>query len=157
MMEILFSWTEKSDVLWASSVSVFERNSTAAVLSDNGNLVLRTINPTVVWQSFDYPGNTFLSGMKVWLNLKTGQSMDGVPWKDVDDPSLGPFTGGIDPRTPRQLIIWRGTDTYWRDSVWETKASTGVYDLQRSYVSYFTIVANDDEVSFLITFPEKFS
>ncbi|XXG83198.1 hypothetical protein AAC387_Pa10g1005 [Persea americana] len=72
----------KKGVVWTSNVSVNGRDSTTALLSDSGNLELRmTRSQEPVWQSFDYPIGLFLSGMKLTLNTKTGQSIRGFSWK----------------------------------------------------------------------------
>lgn len=144
----------RNNVLWTSNASVIGRNSTTAILLDNGNLELRTTNHCVVWQSFDHPIGIFLSGMKFWLSLKTGQNISLVSWKDVDDPTPGEFSIGIDPHVPRQVVMWRGSETYWRGNVWQAVSAT-MHSVPHSQVSYFTISADDNEASYLLTFPEN--
>ncbi|ONI18603.1 hypothetical protein PRUPE_3G225900 [Prunus persica] len=46
--------------------------ATTSVLMDNGNLELR-LGEDTLWQSFDHPFDTFLPGMKLSLNTRTGQ------------------------------------------------------------------------------------
>ena len=146
----------KKSVIWTSNVSVIGRNSTTAVLSDSGNFVLRrTTDHAVVWQSFDNPIGSFLPGMKLTLNIKTRQSIRIFSWKDVDDPTPGIFYAGIDPQTPRQMMVWRGSEPYWRDGVWETVVSAQVLQMQRNHVGYITTIANDEEISFLFTSSEN--
>ncbi|KAJ8622336.1 hypothetical protein MRB53_030865 [Persea americana] len=66
--------------------------------------------------------------------------------EDVDDPTPGLFSVGIDPQTPRQLVMWRGSETYWRDGVWETETYAPLPRL-----GCVTRFANDEEISFLFT------
>ncbi|GLJ42670.1 hypothetical protein SUGI_0884550 [Cryptomeria japonica] len=44
-----------------------------------------------VWESFDYPGDTWLTEMKMWKGTRLPS------WKGTVDPSLGPFSLGMDP------------------------------------------------------------
>ncbi|KAI8557702.1 hypothetical protein RHMOL_Rhmol04G0030300 [Rhododendron molle] len=62
-----------------------------AQLFDNGNMVVRNADDEVravnlLWQSFDYPGNTLLQGMKLGKNFLTGQEWYISSWKRDDDP-----------------------------------------------------------------------
>ncbi|GJY74177.1 putative S-locus glycoprotein domain-containing protein [Tanacetum coccineum] len=50
---------------------------------------------SVIWQSFDYPGDTYLPGMKVGKNLITGRETYLRSWKSADDPSPGEYTVSI--------------------------------------------------------------
>nr|GEW15428.1 putative S-locus glycoprotein domain-containing protein [Tanacetum cinerariifolium] len=61
---------------------------------DDGNLVIKDDN-SVIWQSFDYPGDTYLPGMKVGKNLVTGRETYLRSWKSADDPSPGEYTVSI--------------------------------------------------------------
>ncbi|KAK9064106.1 hypothetical protein SSX86_017978 [Deinandra increscens subsp. villosa] len=77
-------WSSNS---FASKTSV----SYIAQLLDTGNLVIKD-NNSVIWQSFDYPGDTLISGMKLGKNLITGREMYLTSWRSVDDPSPGEYT-----------------------------------------------------------------
>ncbi|XP_052622286.1 G-type lectin S-receptor-like serine/threonine-protein kinase At4g27290 [Lactuca sativa] len=67
-----------NNVTWSSNgTSVFARNmNPVAQLLDTGNLVVwdeRSNNENPIWQSFDYPGDTLLPGMKFGKDLITGR------------------------------------------------------------------------------------
>ncbi|XP_034197069.1 G-type lectin S-receptor-like serine/threonine-protein kinase RKS1 [Prunus dulcis] len=61
-------------VIWSSNISIpaSAMKATTGVLMDNGNLELR-LGEDTLWQSFDHPFDTFLPGMKLSLNTRTGQ------------------------------------------------------------------------------------
>ncbi|MFS7899994.1 putative bulb-type lectin domain-containing protein [Helianthus anomalus] len=64
-------------MVWSSSSTIFvQRNSSVVVqLLDSGNLVVwkrNSTNNVLIWQSFDYPGDTHLAGMKFGKDLVTG-------------------------------------------------------------------------------------
>ncbi|KAF8409409.1 hypothetical protein HHK36_005485 [Tetracentron sinense] len=48
--------------------------NTSATLLDSGNLILRDSKSQILWQSFDYPSDTFLPGMRIGYNKKTGKA-----------------------------------------------------------------------------------
>ncbi|ESR65276.1 hypothetical protein CICLE_v10010472mg, partial [Citrus x clementina] len=82
---------QTNGTIWSSNMSRQIKNPVAKLL-DTENVVLRdnfssnTCEGNYLWQSFDYPSDTLLSGMKVGWNLKTA----------TDDPSLGNFTYRLD-------------------------------------------------------------
>ncbi|GKB56410.1 putative S-locus glycoprotein domain-containing protein [Tanacetum coccineum] len=79
-------------VIWSSKTSASRTNvKSTAQLLDNGNLVIKD-EDSVLWQSFDYPGDTFISGMKLGKNFITGRETNLTSWKSVDDPSPGEYT-----------------------------------------------------------------
>ncbi|KAM0010641.1 putative S-locus glycoprotein [Helianthus debilis subsp. tardiflorus] len=79
-------------VIWSSKSSGFNTSvNYIAQLLDTGNLVIKHAN-SVIWQSFDYPGDTLISGMKLGKNLVTGREMYLRSWRSVDDPSPGEYT-----------------------------------------------------------------
>ncbi|KAJ0900942.1 putative protein kinase RLK-Pelle-DLSV family [Helianthus annuus] len=78
--------------IWSSNsfVSLTHVNPIAQLL-DSGNLVIKYEN-SVIWQSFDYPGDTFISGMKLGKNFITGKELYLTSWRSADDPSTGEYT-----------------------------------------------------------------
>ena len=70
-----------------------------AQLLDSGNFVVRKENdPTpesYLWQSFDYPTDTLLAGMKFGFDRKTGLNWNLTAWKSPDDPAPGDFSWGV--------------------------------------------------------------
>nr|XP_043627988.1 G-type lectin S-receptor-like serine/threonine-protein kinase At4g27290 [Erigeron canadensis] len=79
-------------VIWSSDASASSTNvSPKARLMDTGNLVIEVKN-SVIWQSFDYPGDTYIPGMKLGKDLVTGREMYLTSWKSSDDPALGEYT-----------------------------------------------------------------
>ncbi|KAK1415623.1 hypothetical protein QVD17_31406 [Tagetes erecta] len=84
-------------VIWSSNSSVSRRNINLAVqLLDTGNLVIHngniSDNESFIWQSFDYPGDTYLPRMKMGKNFITGRETYLTSWRSVDDPSPGEYT-----------------------------------------------------------------
>lgn len=95
-MEISSSWMER--------IVLFGRRMYLSSVSNTlGQIVLRTtMSQEAMWQSFDQPIRSFLPGMKLLLNKKTGQRTRILSWKEADDyPNPGMFSAGIDPETPR--------------------------------------------------------
>ncbi|KAF6144988.1 hypothetical protein GIB67_013339 [Kingdonia uniflora] len=64
-----------------------------AELFDSENLVLKDGNSvSYLWQSFDYPSDTLLLGMKLGWDLKRGPGRYLSAWKNYDDRSVGDLT-----------------------------------------------------------------
>ncbi|KAI7987711.1 G-type lectin S-receptor-like serine/threonine-protein kinase [Camellia lanceoleosa] len=95
-------------------------NDTSATLLDTGNLVLRE-GKHIVWQSFDYPSDTWLPGMKLGLfKSSRGRPQHRFLTSQVSPqvPTLGAFTLGVDPKNTKQLVIWQRGVLYWRSGMW---------------------------------------
>ncbi|KAM0023302.1 putative bulb-type lectin domain-containing protein [Helianthus debilis subsp. tardiflorus] len=88
-MLLLFSGN--NTVIWSYSSSVSVGNApVVAKLLDSGNLVVCDDSSTdedFVWQSFDYPTDTLLAGMKFGKDLVTGVDRYLTSWNSMDDPS----------------------------------------------------------------------
>uniref|UniRef100_A0A2N9FD60 Bulb-type lectin domain-containing protein n=1 Tax=Fagus sylvatica TaxID=28930 RepID=A0A2N9FD60_FAGSY len=82
-------------IIWSSNTTR-TMESPVGQLLDSGNLVVKdgnNVNPvSFVWQSFDYPCDTLLPGMKIGRNLVTGFDWFLSSWKSTDDPAPGEFT-----------------------------------------------------------------
>nr|GMC53532.1 G-type lectin S-receptor-like serine/threonine-protein kinase At4g27290 [Ipomoea batatas] len=102
-----------NEEIWSSNSSKSLKNPVAR-LSDNGNLVVTERNEhnseNSAWQSFDYPGNTLLPGMKIGKNLATGHAWSLTSWKSTDDPALGEYTDMLDVNGFPQFIVFKGAN-----------------------------------------------
>ncbi|GMP67004.1 hypothetical protein CsSME_00027135 [Camellia sinensis var. sinensis] len=94
-------------VIWSSNATIAKlaMNSTVTVLLDTGNLVLRHGETgTVLGQSFDYPADTLIPGMKLSLNRKTGQQSLLYSWANNANPRPGMFSR----ETTLHCVNWFG-------------------------------------------------
>ncbi|GAU20891.1 hypothetical protein TSUD_120830 [Trifolium subterraneum] len=73
-------------IIWSSNASTIAAKPVLSLL-DSGNLVVKD-GGRVLWESFDYPGDTFLAGMELKTNLVNGPYKSLTSWRSVDDPSL---------------------------------------------------------------------
>lgn len=99
-------------VIWSSNSSSVPENPVAQLL-DSGNLVLREnsngSSENYAWQSFEYPLDTLLSGMKLGWNLRTGFEWYLTSWRSADDPSRRDLTYRLDISVLPQLILRTGS------------------------------------------------
>ncbi|KAL5837535.1 hypothetical protein ACOSQ3_014704 [Xanthoceras sorbifolium] len=87
-----------------------------AILQDNGNFVLReaTSSGTILWQSFDSPTDSFLPGMKLGINHKTGPKWSLTSWLTAFVPTPGAFTLEY---LEHQLVVKRRGVKVWTSGV----------------------------------------
>ncbi|KAI3816128.1 hypothetical protein L1987_15818 [Smallanthus sonchifolius] len=113
-----------STEIWSSNSTVSMRSDNPVVvvqLLDNGNLVVwdrSSRKQSVIWQSFDYPGNTMLPGMKFGKNLVTGREWSLTPWTSEDDPSPGLYYHWLEPTGYPQIFVREGLVLLWRSGPW---------------------------------------
>ncbi|PKH89212.1 hypothetical protein CRG98_049972 [Punica granatum] len=98
--------------IWASNTQNLSSSSTTAKLLDSGNLVLKYGNSeSYLWQSFNHPTDTMLTGMKVGWDFKAGMEKQLMSWKSALDPSLGQFSFKLDPSGFPQGKMFEGNIT----------------------------------------------
>ncbi|XP_020222262.1 G-type lectin S-receptor-like serine/threonine-protein kinase At4g27290 [Cajanus cajan] len=115
--------SKNNTIVWsANSTEETHAMSPIVQLLDSGNLVLRdekdTDSENYLWQSFDYPCDTFLPGMKIGWNLKTGLNRRLTAWKNWDDPSPGDLIWGMMLGNTPELVMWKGSSEYYRSGPW---------------------------------------
>ncbi|KAL9234126.1 hypothetical protein vseg_009030 [Gypsophila vaccaria] len=139
-------------VVWSTNVSISaasnDINSTSLRLLNSGNLVLSSGDgKTVLWQSFDHVTDTFLPGMKLGIDKKTGLARFLSSWSSTDDPSPGNYTFKVDPNGSAQFFLYQGLTPVWRSGPWVSQRWSGVPDMTRAYIFNYSFVSNSDEVS----------
>ncbi|KAI3816113.1 hypothetical protein L1987_15803 [Smallanthus sonchifolius] len=118
-------------MIWSSNSTVSLRSNNPVMvvqLLDTGNLVVRdqnSTNPNLIWESFDYPGNTLLPGMKFGNDFETGLQRSLTSWKSPDDPSIGLYTYKVDTNGYPQHTRWRGQTLLSRLGPWNGLGFSG--------------------------------
>nr|GEV73616.1 G-type lectin S-receptor-like serine/threonine-protein kinase At4g27290 isoform X1 [Tanacetum cinerariifolium] len=128
-------------------------------LLDSGNLVVTDEHGiskpgTYHWQSFDYPVDTLLPGMKLGRNLKTGFETYLSSWTSVDDPSPGDYTYHCDPTGYPQILMRKNLVTSFRLGSWNGLGFSGTPCIRPAYnISYtFGVVINEMEMYYMFSY-----
>ncbi|CAH1444477.1 unnamed protein product [Lactuca virosa] len=136
------------DLIWSSKNSSV-RNPVAHLL-DTGNFIIRDVddleNRNPVWQSFDFPTNTFLPGMKFGKDLVTGVERNFTSWKSDGDPSEGNFTVSIYTQGYPQLTLWKNSGIVFRAGPWNGVRFSGEPNLKPNPIYRFGFVLDEKEM-----------
>ncbi|RDX66573.1 G-type lectin S-receptor-like serine/threonine-protein kinase, partial [Mucuna pruriens] len=132
--------------IWSSNSSTIARNPVVQLL-DSGNLVVKDGVNSVnfLWQSFDYPGDTFLAGMKLESNLKKSPYRSLTSWRDLEDPAQGDFSFHIDIHGLPQLVVTKGGTLINRAGPWNGYLFSGASWLRMHRFLNVTFVLTDKE------------
>ncbi|KAL4274849.1 hypothetical protein AHAS_Ahas20G0048300 [Arachis hypogaea] len=101
-------------------------------LLDTGNLVLKDSEQSnnYLWQSFDYPTDTLLPGMKLGWNFDTGVEKHLTSWKvKGEDPSSGDYTYKLDYRGLPEIFLRRNQTIIYRSGSWNGERFSGVPEM----------------------------
>ncbi|GLT83435.1 hypothetical protein SLE2022_017250 [Rubroshorea leprosula] len=108
-------------VIWSSNTSRSAETPVAQLL-DSGNLVVQEEKnyneDDHLWQSFDYPSDTLLPGMKLGKNLKTGFDWFLSSWRSTDDPAPGIYSIRMETQGVPQLGVEKGPKIQYRAGPW---------------------------------------
>ncbi|KAL6344936.1 hypothetical protein AAG906_006699 [Vitis piasezkii] len=110
----------ENPILDSSGMLATSSNTTATLL-DSRNLILRHEDETI-WQSFDYPTDSYLPGMKLgWFSLSSDQPRLQilVSWSSPQNPTCGLFTFFAN---SSKLGVWRSTDVHTDIGSWDASS-----------------------------------
>ncbi|KAL9297890.1 hypothetical protein ACSQ67_023786 [Phaseolus vulgaris] len=150
--------TNNNTVHWSTNTTTKPLRPPILQLLNTGNLILRNDDDNssnseekFLWQSFDYPCDTLLPGMKLGWNKKTGLNRSITAWKNWDDPSAGNFTWGITFDSNPEMVLWKGTSKYHRSGPWNGVRFSGAFAGSNRLTThplfvYELVNNNDDEV-----------
>lgn len=106
---------------WSTNLEESSHLALKVQLLDTGNLVVARAGESgeaesgsgkmILWQSFDYPTDTFLPGMKM------DENMTLTSWRSDDDPSPGNYSFQLDQEGQYQFVVWRRSIRYWKSGV----------------------------------------
>ncbi|XP_071729276.1 G-type lectin S-receptor-like serine/threonine-protein kinase At1g67520 [Rutidosis leptorrhynchoides] len=127
--------------------------TTSVTLLDSGNLVHQELYPNgsvkrVLWQSFDYPTDTLLPGMKLGINYETGHKWSLTSWSSDEVAAPGSFTVTVDPNGTGQLVVLRHENVHWMSGPWQTDRFENTNNLVFSGEVRVNYISNETEQSF---------
>ncbi|KAI5007383.1 receptor-like serine/threonine-protein kinase SD1-8 [Hordeum vulgare subsp. vulgare] len=149
----------QNSTVWSSPAPTSRLTAGAvARLGDNGNFLLSSDGSgspqSVAWQSFDYPTDTLLPGMKLGVDVKRGLTRNLTSWSSPTDPSPGQYTFKLVPGGLPEFFLFQGTDKIYASGPFNGAGLTGVPNL-KSKDFLFAVVDSPDETyySYSITNP----
>uniref|UniRef100_A0ACD5WGB2 Uncharacterized protein n=1 Tax=Avena sativa TaxID=4498 RepID=A0ACD5WGB2_AVESA len=161
----LVIFDRRNSTVWSSPAPTTENQITAraaAQLRDNGNFLLSSDGSgspeSVAWQSFDYPTDTLLPGMKLGMDLKKRLSWNITSWSSATDPSSGIYTFKLIMGGLPEFFLFRGPEVIYASGPFNGAGLTGVPNL-RSPSFVFKVVSTRDETyySYAVTDPSLLS
>lgn len=141
-------------IIWSSNSSRTAVKPVVVQLLDSGNLVVKDEASTekkkknLLWESFDYPGDTFLAGMELKSNLVTGPYKYLTSWRSPENPAEGEFSYRIDVHGFPQLVIAKGATIMYRAGSWNGYLFGGASWLRMHRVFNYSLVFTDKQVSY---------
>lgn len=140
------------DIIWSSrSNSSRAEKKLVCQLLDSGNLVIGYEDdnePRVyLWQSFDYPGDTFLPGMKLGWDFRNGSNQSYLTaWRSSNDPFPGNYTLRLNLDGFPQLLVWNGNSVVqFRFGPWDGIGFSGTSPSIKypRFISNFTVLQKE--------------
>ncbi|OAY24640.1 hypothetical protein MANES_17G031800v8 [Manihot esculenta] len=145
---VLYANRDQRSPVWSTNISVEATGDCEAQLLDSGNLVLFRggTSKTIAWQSFDYPTNTLIRGMKFGWDKETGLNRFLTSWRSANDPGSGEYSVRLNPSGSPQFFQYRGANHYWRSVPWPWKKIANIYNY-----SFFN---TEDEIYFRYSYSD---
>ncbi|KAE8714935.1 G-type lectin S-receptor-like serine/threonine-protein kinase RKS1 [Hibiscus syriacus] len=136
--------------VWSTNISIAGTRNTIAQILDSGNHVLLQTDTRkeVLWESFGYPTNTWLSFMKVGFSLRTGLNQAYTSWRSPEDPGVGNYSFKMSQGVSPQMVLYKGSVPLWRSGTWTGKRWSGIPEMTQNFIFHDSFVNADDEVSF---------
>ncbi|KAL1567275.1 hypothetical protein AAHA92_02769 [Salvia divinorum] len=123
-------------------------NPTARLL-DSGNLIVKDADDdTFLWQSFDYPCDTLLAGIRLGWNYVTNVETYISSWKSNDDPAKGEYSSHVDPTGYPQMVLKKGEAVQYRIGPWNGLRWSGAPDTSNDPTYSVSLQLTPDEVRY---------
>ncbi|XP_076951268.1 G-type lectin S-receptor-like serine/threonine-protein kinase At1g11410 [Bidens hawaiensis] len=136
-------------VFWSTNISrEGNDHDFSARLLDSGNFVLfqGTNKEVYSWQSLDYPSNTYLPGMKLGLDRKTGLNRVISSWKSTGNPGMGDCSWKLEFDGSTQMFLVKGMTRIWRGGSWTGPGFSGIPLMVNDPIIHPIYINDDDEV-----------
>ncbi|XP_020553851.1 G-type lectin S-receptor-like serine/threonine-protein kinase At1g11330 isoform X2 [Sesamum indicum] len=142
----------QEEVLWSSNLSWSVANCSAHLL-DTGNLVLQdNLSGMILWESFQHASDSLIQRMKIMTDLRTNEKNILTSWRSPSDPALGSFTASIELLELPQLVVWNGSDPYWRSGPHNGQIFIGISHMDAYLYQNGVDMVNDNPGTAYLTF-----
>ncbi|TKY49023.1 G-type lectin S-receptor serine/threonine-protein kinase [Spatholobus suberectus] len=149
---VLVLLNHNKSVIWSSNSSRSAQYPVAKLM-DSGNFIVQDGNNSndpkdLLWQSFDYPVDTILSGQKLGRNLIRGLNRYLSSWNSSDDPSQGKYSYQIDTGGYPQFVMREGPVKIFRfGSSWNGFQFGGApQETRNNAMGVSNFVSNEEEI-----------
>ncbi|KMZ56055.1 S-locus receptor kinase (SRK) [Zostera marina] len=169
---------DSSSIWWSmdGGSNMSEINLTAQI-KDVGNLVVSQQGGNKIWQSFDFPTDSFFSTQVMTLGRSNDVLTTLKPWKSDVDPSPGNMSIFLDPRgflssyfqfliidnpntqmNANSTSIGVGDTILWRSGPWanEDRSFNGLVSLTPNSIYGLSLTPNDNGVQFTLIMPNTY-
>ncbi|CAH9133673.1 unnamed protein product [Cuscuta epithymum] len=152
----LYLLDDAGNSTWSTG-SQLGRKNTVAQLLDSGNFVLREENDgkNYLWQSFDYPTDTLLPGMKLGWDSRSGLNRFITSWKSSDDPSEGAYTFKVDLTGLPECFIRNRDAVVYRSGPWNGLRFSGVPEMSPTKLITFSFEITKDSDYYIFELHNK--
>lgn len=148
-MGILVLKDSNGTTVWSTNASR-PAGSPVVQLLDSGNLVMideGDVNPgNFVWQSFDYPCDTFIARMKIGRDFTTGLDRYLSSWTSPDDPAPGNFSYRFELGGFPEVVVREDSDVRFRSGPYNGVRMSGMLEMQENPMYTYDFVFNDKEI-----------
>ncbi|KAI3796961.1 hypothetical protein L1987_39648 [Smallanthus sonchifolius] len=138
-------------LIWSTNTTTESVNATAK-LRDTGNLVLMDQYQKVLWQSFDYPTEHWLPGMKIGNDYLRGIEWRLTSWKSSQHPLVGEFTWAAEKQGYPEDKLKQGSVVKFRGGQWKNQQFKGVSSFTRNMTFTYNVIINEREVSWAYSY-----
>ncbi|XP_059292821.1 receptor-like serine/threonine-protein kinase SD1-8 [Lycium ferocissimum] len=143
--------------VWSSDQT--PTTNVVAQLLDSGNFVVRPENDeteqSYTWQSFDYPTDTLLPGMKLGWDSKTGLNRNITSWKTSIDPAPGDYTFKINTNGLPEAFLTDKQEIKYRSGAWNGLRFSGVPEMKPTDIITFEFQFKSDEIYYMFELHNK--
>ncbi|KAL8246083.1 hypothetical protein R6Q59_007299 [Mikania micrantha] len=138
-------------MIWSSNTTTEPMNATAK-LRDTGNLVLIDNHEEVLWQSFDYPTEHWLPGMKIGNDYLRGIEWQLSSWESSQHPLVGEFTWGVEKNRYPDDKLKQGSVIKYRGGTRRNQRLKGISSFTRNLTITYIATVDEKEASFSYNF-----
>ncbi|KFK32972.1 hypothetical protein AALP_AA6G313200 [Arabis alpina] len=108
----------------------------------------------MLWQSFDFPTDTLVSGMKLGWDAKSKLNRTLQSWRTRDNPSLGDFTYAVEVHQLTESFVRQSGVPTFRSGPWASPSDVKKSSEKLPYATY-NLTATKEEATYSFTLTNR--